>query len=637
MTTKFYGFDLGDAECAVSVKTGGKAKEPQVIPVGGAKSFITAFAAAENGEVIIGENACYTPKAGEARLRFKSRFLTDPTSNGDIFRFARAVLDELTRAGDLKSGADNVFYIGCPAGWNRNDRERYRAIFENAGYPPAKIITESRAALMYACRSKHLQLSYDILSKPMLVVDIGSSTTDFAYILGGKEVELMTAGEVFLGGGVMDEILLNDAIEASGKADKLREEFAASSSWYSYCEFAARRLKEKYFTDEEYWRQHGLTQSVVVRYRLPLKLTLKMDEAEADRLLNTKVKKLGGKSFSGLFSEALLTVKKKTEEHPPLIVLLTGGVSRMPVIKKMCAEVFPDSIVVSESEPEFSVSKGLSYSGEVDAELKLFKEDIEALRESDTVENVVAAHIDELLHSVVDTLVEPILKNAAIPVFLRWRRGDIDTLAEIDDIMREAVADYMQTPEAKKMLVGPISEWMKPVSAKLEEKTIPICVKHNVPYTALSLASYMELTDVDLNIPAENVFAIQQIIWLINAIISVMVGLLCGGSGVALISGGLPGILAGAAISLVVLFIGKDKVAEAVMDAKLPMLLRKALPEKFFESRTEQLREKVKESFYRKLSEEGGDEIKKKMTDEISFEIERCLTKMAEVVEIPLG
>lgn len=54
---------------------------------------------------------------------------------------------------------------------------------------------------------------------------MGSSTTDFAYITNGKEVELQTAGEVFLGGGIMDEILLQSAVEASPHRKRIEDVF----------------------------------------------------------------------------------------------------------------------------------------------------------------------------------------------------------------------------------------------------------------------------------------------------------------------------------------------------------------------------------------------------------------------------
>ena len=280
---RYYGFDLGDAESAVTYLKKNEQMEPKVVPVRESGSFITAYARLRTGELLIGEEACYTPDATERRLRFKSRFLTDPSSARDIRSFAGGVLGELYMSGGLIKGEDCCFYIGCPAGWDRSQRERYREIFENAGFPPVRIISESRAALISACQSRHFQVGYDILSRPVLVVDMGSSTTDFAYISSGREVELQTAGEVALGGGIMDELLLDASVEASPDKDELRRVFEQSPPWRTYCEFAARRLKEKYFADEDYWRDKGCTQTVTVMGKKRLRLELRMNAELADR------------------------------------------------------------------------------------------------------------------------------------------------------------------------------------------------------------------------------------------------------------------------------------------------------------------------------------------------------------------
>ena len=184
---RFFGFDLGDAESAVARLSKEDQVTPEMLTVVDEKSFITAYAQLASGELLIGEKACYADNAIKRKLRFKSRFLTDGAVVNDVKSFAAGVLGELYTNGDLIKGEDCSFYVGCPAGWDKNTREHYREIFEGAGYPPAKIISESRAAMVSACQSKHLQVGVDILSKPVLVVDIGSSTTDFAYIMGGKD------------------------------------------------------------------------------------------------------------------------------------------------------------------------------------------------------------------------------------------------------------------------------------------------------------------------------------------------------------------------------------------------------------------------------------------------------------------
>ena len=75
---RFFGFDLGDAESAVSRLDKKDQTVPEVLEVCGKKSFITAYAALKSGEILIGEKACYSADAVKRKLRFKSRFLTDP-------------------------------------------------------------------------------------------------------------------------------------------------------------------------------------------------------------------------------------------------------------------------------------------------------------------------------------------------------------------------------------------------------------------------------------------------------------------------------------------------------------------------------------------------------------------------------
>ncbi len=635
---RYYGFDLGDAESAVTRLDRNEMTVPEVLSIREMKSFVTAYALLKTGELLIGEGACYNPDATVRKIRFKSRFLHDSSSAKDIRSFASGVLGELYLNGDLIKGDDCSFYIGCPAGWDKAAREEYREIFEKTGFPPAKIVSESRAALVSACQSKHLQVGYDILSRPVLVVDIGSSTTDFAYIMGGKEVELKTGGEVTLGGGIMDEILLEEAVSASSDPKKIRKIFAESDAWKNYCEFAARRLKEKYYSDEEYWRNDECVQTVTIRYtRLPVRLTLRMNETIADRLLNKGAERLGGRSFREVFMESLETARDGISEKQPELIFLTGGVSKMPAIRKWCQEVFPDAVIISGSEPEFSVAKGLAYCGKIDDELREFKAEIERLKESSIVETIVAGNIGTLYRNCVDAFVDPILENVALPVIERWRSGNIDKLSDIDGVLQKEIDAYLHTEEARKLMMKPVTSWLKTVSYALEEYTMPICVKHNVPYSALSLNSYLSMADMDIRVDTKDLFAVKEITWMIDTIVSILIGLLCGGSGIALVANGLPGILAGAVISLLVLALGKDKMQEAILNVRIPVPVRKMIPKSYFEVRIYRISQEVRDNLYTNLEKEKNEEITDRIVREISDQIETCLTKMAEVVEIPLG
>ena len=634
----YYGFDLGDAESAVARLEKDADKEPQIIKVRGAQSFITAYALKRGGEMLIGESACYEPEAVRRKIRVKSRFLTDRSAREDVKSCAAGVLGELYAGGDLIRGQECCFYVGCPAGWDKMAREDYREIFERIGYPPLRIISESRAALVAACQSRHLQIGHDILSKPVLVVDIGSSTTDFAYISGGREVELKTAGEVTLGGGVMDEILLEECVKASTQEERIRQIFEESSAWQSYCEFAARRLKETYYAEEDYWKENECIQSVTIRYdESPIRLLLSMDEWMADKLVNGPSRRLSGRSFSQVFKQSLAQVRESITGEQPELIFLTGGVSRLAQIRDWCHEAFPQAVIICSAEPEFSVAKGLADCGRIDEQLRLFREDLGRLIESTTVETIVEENIDLLYKSTVEAAADPIIEEVALPIIDRWRDGEIDRLADIDPIMEEEIEAFLQSREGRIILSGVVSKWLRKIAGQLEEKTMPICAKHNVPYSALNLSTYLSLADMDIHVDAKDLFAVEEITWLIDAVVSVVVGLLCGGSGVALISSGIQGILIGAVVSILVLALGRDYMQEVLLKMHVPRPMRKLMPRSAIRSRADRITREVKEDLIRKLETEKNEQITQQLVSEISEQIESCLIKMAEVVEIPLG
>lgn len=635
---RFYGFDLGDAESAVARLNREEQVVPEMLTVVGEKSFITAYAQLTSGELLIGEKACYSEKVTKRKLRFKSRFLSDRSSANDVKSFAAGVLGELYGSGDLIRNEDCSFYIGCPAGWNRNTREHYREIFEAAGYPPAKIISESRAALVSACQSKHLQLGVDILSKPVLVVDIGSSTTDFAYIMGGKEVEMQTAGEVALGGGIMDEILLEESVAASGlNRRKIQAVFSESEPWRTFAEFAARRLKEKYYSDEEYWSSHECRETIVLHYDRPVKLTLRMDRNIAGKLTGKKLDKLGGRSFRDVFMASLEAVRSSITGAQPELIFLTGGVSRLPDIREWCCEAFSDAVIISATDPEFSVAKGLAYCGRIDEDVRCFHEELDALIKSSVVEDIIGRHVSELYHSAVDTLVEPIVEKVAMPVFDRWRSGEIKRLADTDSCLQEEVSGFLHSEDTRELLAGPITSWLKPVIEEVESHTVPICIRHRIPYSALSLRSFLSASDIDIRVDARNLFAVEEMTFLIDSIVTAVIAILVATIDLIPFMAGPEGVLIGIVTTALVLILGKDKMQEQLLTADIPKMVRLMVPKNSFRARTDSICADVKKSFYENLNAEKDQEISRRMVEEISSQIETTLSKMAEVVEIPLG
>ena len=293
--------------------------------------------------------------------------------------------------------------------------------------------------------------------------------------------------------------------------------------------------------------------------------------------------------------------------------------------------------MIRGSEPEFSVASGLAYCGRIDEELREFKAETDRLISSTAVEDIVALHMDELYRNTVDAVVDPILQQVALPAMDRWRDGPIEKLSDMDGILEREIDAWLHSEEGRLRIAKTVADWLRIVSYYLEEHTMPICVRHGVPYSALSLTSYLSLSEIDIHVETKELFAVEEMTWLIDAVVSIVVGLLCGGSGVALIAGGLQGIRIGIVVSALILALGKDHMQQALLHVNLPKPIRKLIPKSYLRSRADRISREVRESLYTKLEKEKNAEITERLVREISEQIEGCLVKMAQVVEIPLG
>ena len=690
---QFWGFDLGDGESTLA-RVGSEGKSyPEIVEVEGRKVIITVWAIMRNGEVRIGENAARSAAAAvRSAARFKRRFLDTQSDSAALIRdFSARVFEELRGSGALVGGEkNNSVYVGCPAGWDAAARERYQRIFETIGFPTPHVVSESRAVMVGAIQSNSVRDHVDLRSKSVLVVDIGSSTTDFAYINKGKEAEIRTGGEVTLGGGVMDELLLEGCVERSRSAAALRKVLEESESWRVDCELHARQLKERYYSRPlEEREEEDCCESLLITYDEPLILDLVMDKAMSARLTDTPCRQLHGKSFREVFCEGLREVRGSIGSEQPELLFLTGGVSRMEEVRDWCREVFPEAVIYTDREPEFSVARGLAWCGKIDEELSRFRADVAELITSNTVEGIVSAHLNDLYRSALDALLDPLLERAVEPVLLDWRGGKLERLSDMEAALQEKIKVYLFSEDAKASLYQPITDWLLRVSGELEQYTSEICRRYHVPERSLEISSGLSATDFSLleRLEARDVLSGDTLTWtavFVESIISILVAMLCGGSGVVLISEGPAGMLIGFVLSFLVLVVshamGKKAIDEKLMTANLPLAVRKmalssALPKiegpdlglsRLWKSeedgetkerfrllprlswtdrdgisprRLQAIRSKIRSNYEKLLDSEDNEELlalNGRMSRDISNQIEQRLQEMAEQVEIPL-
>lgn len=628
---RYIGFDVGDGESAIAAFEQGSGIEPVILPVGGSRSFLSAVGML-NGEIVVGERAYTDALADGLSVRFKSRFTYDPARNEDIVRFVRGTVRDLQDNGLL--GPEDAFVVGCPAGWNATARARYRELLMRAGLREPQVISESRAAFLYAKYAKTVALDIDVLSKTALVIDIGSSTLDFAYIVGGRETGVGTFGDIALGGGILDEELLHLCVEQSRERDAIRRVFQESRSWYSYCEIEARRLKEEYYTRLLDDPSTSVKKVVRICYDGVQKLTLKLDGDLARQLTEKPLNALQGRSFTQAVQDALDHAVRLTADDPPCLVLLTGGASRMPFFRQLCREAFRDAAVVCCPEPEFSIAKGLSYAGWIDSNLREFRKAIEKEITEERVAYTARKAMPQLIPPVTEALVDLLIEEAAVPVVTDWQKGRIGTLAEMDAQLKQRVTEVLDSPMARDALTPALRSWLDEVGTQLQALVDPICDRYEVPRKEMAL----NLTAVSsgpeqLPLDAKGLTGMNLIGALMTVIVSVLLGLLCGGGGVALIAAGPLGFLAGALLGTAVSLFGMDAISGAMMKANLPLLLRKRNLAKHL--RSDSTRKKLRDALEKELSAQDSA-FQQQVVTGFSHSFKTYLNGVAQAAEIPI-
>ena len=627
---RYIGFDMGDGESAVAVYEHGSGIEPVIAPIHGSRSLLSAVGQIGD-EVIIGEQAYTSALAEGLSVRFKSRFTDDPQSYDTIARFVRGVVHALRDAGVYRGG--DRFVVGCPAGWNAATRARYRDVLIRAGVDDPQVISESRAAFLYAKYAKTVALDVDLLAQSALVADIGSSTLDFAYIVDGRETGVGTFGETHLGGGLIDAELLERTVEKSRDRQAIQSVFARSRSWYSYCEIEARRLKEQYYTLAAQDTGAVVKKHLRICYDGSQKLSFTLDMALMEQIVNEPLTALGGESFVAASFAALENARRLTEGQPPRLVLLTGGASRMPFFQAQCREAFPEAVIVVCPEPEFSIAKGLAYAGWVDENLRAFRAAIRQEVTDARVAGIAAAALPELTPSVVRALVELTLTEAAIPVAGAWRSGDIDTLKQMNEQMQRRIERVLRSPMAEAALSPIIALWMKSLTDVLQEVIDPICDRYSVPREEMRLAFTQSGDAAGVRIGANELLGFNLMGTMVGVVVSVVFALLGGGGGVALIAAGPLGMLAGAAIGALLAALGWPAVTEALQNAHFPRAMRLINVERRL--RGESTKRTLREALTRELGKKDGA-FATGVVKGFTAAFQKYLYQIAAAAEIPI-
>ncbi|MFD0412623.1 Hsp70 family protein [Streptomyces sp. NPDC127108] len=303
--------------------------------------------------------------------------------------------------------ADCVVHVGHPAGWDRRSVKAYLRQLR-AMDVPVRLVAESQSALVHV-RDRRAERPGDGGLDRVLVVDVGSSTTDFTVVedlvprnlpvgaeLGCREIDTAVARIVradFEDTDSADAAKFTEALARDGGAHMLT--------------LVCRRAKEAQFTGKDL-RLQELRSGCAPEF-LPL-VSLTVERLQSVDIPERVVRAPGG--WADRFADMLTEVRGLLGATAPELVVLTGGGSRMPVVRELCATAFPEAGVENAAEPSLSVTRGLASIGRHSVNVTRFRRDIKALRDRPEFQEAIRVGLVEAFDQAKDSLLSRLLARA---------------------------------------------------------------------------------------------------------------------------------------------------------------------------------------------------------------------------------
>ncbi|QOV38579.1 hypothetical protein IM697_09480 [Streptomyces ferrugineus] len=469
------GLDLGDGETTLAWTTRNGEGDIHIFQRQSTRerSVLTAMArAATDRRRLLGEEAVYAAGAAEFSLNFKQG--PDPVrfETPEAVLFVQSLLAEFLatqseRAEETEETAKPTMVVGHPAGWSPEVIKAYGKHLKLDGIR-TRLLPESQAALVHVRRPGAAADAADrsIAEQPrdsrVLVVDIGSSTTDFTLITD-MEPHSLPLGADF--GCRRIDFQVADLVTERLRDNEILRDALAADGGREFLLLACRRAKEAQFTGTE---ADILRQPVNPRFKPIVRLAWGwLRSLEIPELVAAP----GG--WAEEFGALLAQARRLMADKDPDQVVLTGGGSRMPFTRRICAEIFPTAVVENDPEPAFSVARGLALAGHTELRLERFRAALAALLDEPELGELCEEHITEGFAELQRRLIREVRTMRDAP------GGDEARTRQLVEGEGEPLA---------------ITELRHALNQRLGERVSSLCREHGVPHDALNLEFQLPLS-----------------------------------------------------------------------------------------------------------------------------------------------
>ncbi|MGF1482288.1 MAG: Hsp70 family protein [Cyanophyceae cyanobacterium] len=515
------GFDLGHGETAVARAIVESIDPPEMLEINHKKNQITALGWHPQLGYLVGEQALIQAGVTQLAIAFKQKPNPDPEYRKTITTFVTTYYRSLQESQQIAGGESSYFYVGCPSGWTASERESYLALIQTTGIPRLNLVPESRAAFMQAKEAGKLE--YETLKSSVLIIDIGSSTTDFTVVKNLHEIPLDFGSNV-LGASLIEQAIFERTLAQHEQRTLLEKVFADYPHHQARCQLACRRAKEDYFSNELLYQDPQSVARGFESINEQIYFIPKVNQALMEEILAQPLPKLGHKSWSESFREAVKEAKDKLTQQGivPTLVLMTGGASRMKFTRLLCQEIFPEpqTQVRLDPEPERCIALGLARVGRWDLRAAAFKQEVEQLFSSNKIKAIVEDQIPKLIESLPEPLAQELIDFAVAPGVKDWQTAQVRTLADLEAAIKNRAQQWLESDRSQQTIDRQCLDWFNHnIQPDLAAQTDPICRQFQIPRSSLRFEEGIDSAVVNPELRIGDAILAETIAFVVNVII----------------------------------------------------------------------------------------------------------------------
>lgn len=497
---EYLAFDFGDGTTtAAHYDDSWGVREPEVLNIVKGDPEVwsyMSFPPTTDGPVLFGKS---TKKGYTIKGNWKSKPSAMDSQNRSLtVQFMRGIFDrfvqnnpEYSKDGRFRGG-EYTIAIGIPSDWDAEDAAEYKKIAAEAGLPNVDVFKESQAAVLFARKFMNGGIPDDAIKHGVLLVDIGSSTTDFTYM---KDLACDHCG-LALGAKYIDQALLFDATQRAGyeydtpdadaetkaQAEKARKRDLLETRKFKEAFFSAADLDDN--PEIETFPLPACGQRLGYEgYLTKGAVDSCLDGSQSVCVFKLKLKQLSQEwhgtpledrenTWRGHFREALKHVKGKWRLGPKTTIVVTGGATRMQFVKTDIQSVFGDRVEPyfgNDGQRSFSVVKGLAWASYAKRSIDSTRSKLEDLLHSGKCKKAIETYAEKLLHPYAERISEAVRKNLCPRLRSRDQSVSTKRLLEaeysklmtkgLNDFLKETnngidVSDLLEVPEVSEITAG---------------------------------------------------------------------------------------------------------------------------------------------------------------------------------------